>query len=532
MPTFPALVLGFLLSLLGFATPARAADPGTKEPGDSTPVVFNVTIDPSARKDAASGRLIVLLKRTDAKLPPGIEPIEGPYWDAPQPLFGRDVKDLAPGAVIKVDDQSDAFPVKPSQLEPGAYYAQARLDTVRESSSWKNQDGNLFSEPVLFGIEKGKPVEVALTLKQVTKRRPMPAHPRVEIVEIKSELLSKFFGKETKIRAAVVRPLNEQKDRKYAAIYNVPGFGGGVEGAIAMARQGDNPIDGTATSILQRNCFQISLDPESPNGHTLFADSANNGPRGEALIKELIPAIEAKFPLDPRPAARLLRGHSSGGWSTLWLAVNYPDTFGATWSSSPDPVDFRKLQSVNIYQDQNMYHADGSDHEWCSYRKGGAEKMSIRQETGSEDILGPDNTSAQQWDSWFATFGPKNTAGHPAALFDPKTGQIDHAIAALYRKYDIAELFRNNPDKIGSIFRRSIRLYVGDQDNFYLNEAVKLFKDDLDRLYPEDKVPQPERFGTIKMIPGVDHGSIFGTQDLRAIPQDMVEHLRRNELIK
>ena len=37
--------------------------------------------------------------------------------------------------------------------------------------------------------------------------------------------------------------------------------------------------------------------------------------------------------------------------------INYPDVFGGVWSISPDPVDFRDWQGINLYADppQNMY---------------------------------------------------------------------------------------------------------------------------------------------------------------------------------
>ncbi len=34
-------------------------------------------------------------------------------------------------------------------------------------------------------------------------------------------------------------------------------------------------------------------------------------------------------------------GHSSGGWSSLWLQIEHPEVFGGVWSLAPDPVDFR-----------------------------------------------------------------------------------------------------------------------------------------------------------------------------------------------
>ena len=66
--------------------------------------------------------------------------------------------------------------------------------------------------------------------------------------------------------------------------------------------------------------------------------------------------LDATFAALADPRARLLNGHSSGGWSSLWLQVTYPEFFGGTWSTSPDPVDFRDFQRINVYSPgENMF---------------------------------------------------------------------------------------------------------------------------------------------------------------------------------
>src|SRR5262249_40988046 len=151
----------------------------------------------------------------------------------------------------------------------------------------------------------------------------------------------------------------------------------------------------------------------------------------DALIKELIPALEAKYHLIPKASARIIRGHSSGGWSSVWLAMQYPGTFGACWAGAPDPLDFRRFQKVDIYSQPNFY-TDDKGTEIPSTLQDGTVLMTIRQENAWEEAKGPDNTSGEQWDSWFAVFGPRNERGHPAALFDFATGAMNKNIAEQY----------------------------------------------------------------------------------------------------
>jgi len=66
--------------------------------------------------------------------------------------------------------------------------------------------------------------------------------------------------------------------------------------------------------------------------------------------------------MDARVSGRLLQGHSSGGWATLWLQTAYPKMFGGTWSTSPDPSDFHAFGTIDLYAaNANMYRRpDGS----------------------------------------------------------------------------------------------------------------------------------------------------------------------------
>lgn len=466
------------------------------------------------------GRLIVFLISEKSQSLLRQSPVNGPFWNDPQPLYGIDTT-LTPDTSAVIDDASDSFPVPLSQLPPGKYRAQARLDISRRNSDWRRETGNLWSDPIDFEIAdppKTQAIELVLT-RSVSKRQEKQIDG-VEWFEIRSELLSAKRGYDVVLRAGVIMPLEFDPQRKYPTIYEVPGFGGDHTSASAhRIRSPESPA-----AELAKNSFKVVLDPEGPNGHTLFVDSENNGPCGEALVTELIPALEAKYPLISKAEARVLRGHSSGGWSTLWLALRYPEVFGATWSSAPDPVDFRKFQKVNIYQQKNFY-TDSAGDDLPSYRSNSQVKMTIRQESRGEDILGPDNTSAQQWDSWFAAFGPRNDQGNPAALFDPKSGIIDDSVASQYRRFDIADLIRNNPTRYIDTLRNRVRLVVGTEDSFYLNEAVELLAEDARKLgaAPTDK-------GYIKMIPG-DHGSIMASETMRAMPKEMLEHFRESGCI-
>src|SRR5207248_3721514 len=127
---------------------------------------------------------------------------------------------------------------------------------------------------------------------------------------------------------------------KYPALFEMVGFSADHFRAFDIAQSRRRLPQDSPLRELYRNCFVIVPDPQGPNGHTLFANSEVNGPCADALIQELMPAIESRYPLIHDSSARLLRGHSSGGWAALWLTTQHPQTFGPCWAYAPDPVDF------------------------------------------------------------------------------------------------------------------------------------------------------------------------------------------------
>ena len=71
-------------------------------------------------------------------------------------------------------------------------------------------------------------------------------------------------------------------------------------------------------------------------------NSANNGPYGDAIMKELIPYVESHFRIIRKPYARVLTGGSTGGWdrwpcsSTIPNSSAEPGRFSRTRSTSDD----------------------------------------------------------------------------------------------------------------------------------------------------------------------------------------------------
>jgi hypothetical protein len=64
--------------------------------------------------------------------------------------------------------------------------------------------------------------------------------------------------------------------------------------------------------------------------------------------------------------------------------------------------------------------------------------------------------------------------GYPQRIFDKRTGQIDKTVAAHWREnYDLTHILARDWEKgLGKKLEGKIHIYVGDMDNYYLNNAV------------------------------------------------------------
>src|SRR5262249_54866947 len=145
------------------------------------------------------------------------------------------------------------------------------------------------------------------------------------------------------------------------------------------------------------------------------------------------------------PTARFVTGHSSGGWSSLWLQVTYPDFFGGVWSTAPDPVDFRDFQKVNIYQPGVNIFTDEAGNRRPLARVRGAPGLYYQPFCDMEVVMG----HGGQFGSFEAVFGPRGPDGRPVPLWDRTTGAVDPAVARSWERYDIRLVLERNWKTLG-----------------------------------------------------------------------------------
>jgi len=424
---------------------------------------FSVGYSKAAFDKPFSGKVFLYLNKDNR------EPRSGAVGIESFPCFAIDVKNVQPGQAVVFDDKAISYPAVLSDLERNEYYVQAVWDRDLGGRAIAESPGNIYSKTIKVKLTKDLKKVFSIQCTEVIPQQDFKDTKFVKELKVESPLLSAFHQRSFSLGAAVILPKSyyEQPQRKYPVIFTVFGYGGDYH-----TRSGDTILRSSLDSL---ETITVYLDGNCRLGHSVYANSDNNGPWGDALVKEFIPELEKQYRCD---GARLLRGHSSGGWTVLWLQTHYPTTFTACWSSSPDPVDFRDFQKINLYEGDNLYYAKDSSLRMVATIAGRFPWASMKQDCQMEYVV----YRGEQMHSFDAVFSAKGTDGNPEAICDPMTGEVNKKVFEHWKNYDISLYMRTNWDKLQKDLYGKIRVSVGEQDNFYLNSAVHLLDSEMKKL--------------------------------------------------
>jgi hypothetical protein len=500
--------------------------------GSAAATDFRVTVPASgvlpAGDTSIDGRVILIIT-PDGSKEPRFQVKLGP--DAPQ-VLGVNVEGLQPGGGVTIGAGVLGYPAEDmSKVPAGDYMVQAvlhRYQTYHLASghtvklpaargagqNWRMEPGNLVSEPVKLRFDPQAKHVVSIPLTKLIPPVPQPKDSEfIRHFKIKSERLSKFWGTDMFITGHVLVPKDFDKhpEARYPLIINHGHFPADFGGFSTTPPDPDMPckpeprfsepcynrieaqeaydLYKTWTSADFPRFLIVEIDHSNPYYDDSYAvNSANLGPYGDAIMKEFVPALEAKYRGIGQGWARFTYGGSTGGWEALAVQMFYPDEFNGAFAACPDPIDFRQYTNINIYEDKNMFWKEGvfGKVERPAHRNYlGHIDYTVEHEQRLELVLGDKSRSGQQYDIWEAVYSPQGADGYPQRIFDKRTGVIDPKVAAYWREnYDLVHIMKRDWKTLGPKIRDKIFLYVGDMDNYYLNNAVYLAEDFLKSADP------------------------------------------------
>jgi len=512
----PGPAAAAVLPLILLALSLCACRPAAPPPG----VTFAVSFPAERSSTPLDGRLLLLLS-TSGEAEPRFQISDGP---ATQLVFGLDVEGLAPGVPAVFDASALGYPLRSlAEVPAGEYHVQAllhRYETFHradghvvklpmdrgEGQRWNTAPGNLISAPRKISFDPRSAVPVTITLDREIPPIPAPRDTKsIRHVKIRSELLSEFWGRPMELGACLLLPegFDEHPEARYPLVINHGHFPATFEGfretppdpglepdySERFRLAGYNRIQQEYAYAFYKEwtgkdfprVILMEIQHANPYYDDSYAvNSANLGPYGDAIVRELIPYVERTFRGLGQGWARFLYGGSTGGWEALAAQIFYPDEFNGCYAACPDPIDFRAYTIVNIYEHRNAYFVDSpwkrtprpGLRNWLGEVSATLEEVNLR-----EAVLGTHGRSGDQWDIWQAVFGPVGADGYPKPIWDKLTGEIDRDVAAYWKeKYDLRAILERDWKTLGPKLRGKIHIYVGDMDNYYLNNAVYLME--------------------------------------------------------
>tara|TARA_Y100001960_G_C14729425_1_gene856701 strand:- start:69 stop:1871 length:1803 start_codon:yes stop_codon:yes gene_type:complete len=444
-----------------------------------------------------------------------------------QMIFGIDVDSWNANEKIIIDAEAFGYPIKSiNDIEEGEYYVQALLHkyetfnlstgyTVKlpkdqgEGQKWNISPKNLYSTPKKIKIKKSQTINITLD-NEIPPIEPAKDTEYIKHIKIKSEMLSKFWGRDMYLQANVLVPhgFDKKSKTRYPLMifhghfpYTFRGFRTtpptapeedtiynsrfGITGYKYIQQKEAYDLYNTWTSNDFPRFLAIEIQHQNPYYDDSYAvNSANIGPYGDAITYELIPHVEKLFNGVGEAWGRFLYGGSTGGWESLAAQVLYPKEYNGCFAACPDPIDFRAFTVVNLYEDDNAYYHEGSNRKTlrAGMRDGkGIIKNHLIQINQRESALGSKGRSGDQWDIWQAVYSPSGEDGYPKPIWDRETGKIDKEVAEYWKEnYDLSYIMKRDWDKIGKDLEGKINIYCGDMDNYYLNNAVVLTEEFLE----------------------------------------------------
>ena len=398
-----------------------------------------------------------------------------------------------------------------------------------EGQHWNKKPGNLYSAPKKVYVDPSADQIINVLLDKEIPPINKPVDTKyLKYVKIKSKMLSEWWGRPMYIGAKVLLPwgFEDHLEAKYPIVifhghFSAKFFGWretppNLKLNPEYSERFDLPAYNKTIEEYSYKFYQdwisddfprmiiIEIQHANPYYDDSYAvNSANLGPYGDAINYELIPYIEEKFRGIGEGWARFLYGGSTGGWEAIATQIFYPDMYNGCYASCPDPIDFRAYTSVNIYENKNAYFINSKwkkTHVPGTRNYLGKVKATMEEINHLELVLGTNGRSGQQWDIWEAVYSPVGDDGYPARIWNKMTGEIDHSVAEHWKQnYDLRYILERDWKTLGPKLKGKINLYVGEMDNYYLNNSVYLMEDFL------ESTTDPYYEGEVDYEPRAEH---------------------------
>jgi enterochelin esterase family protein len=286
----------------------------------------------------------------------------------------------------------------------------------------------------------------------------------VEVIDSRA-LAGNPLGDPAARRVAVWLPPSyaASPERRYPVIYWLAGYAGTGEqqfsGTPWQPGLGDR-LDKLAASGDMGDAIVVAPDGFTRWGGAQYLDSPAIGDYETHVVREIVPAIDARFRTVAARDARAIGGKSSGGFGALVLAMRHPDLFAAVASHAGDMYfELSMLPDLPVAA--------------RTLRRYGGISGFLRQFEAKEKKSGADFTTIMVL-AEAGAYSPDPSRAHGVALpFDLDTGEIDWTVWRRWKTWDPVEMIATHAEALRRM--RLIFIDAGTRDEHNLDLGARIF---------------------------------------------------------
>lgn len=285
----------------------------------------------------------------------------------------------------------------------------------------------------------------------------------VTIFDFQSECLANNPLKDpTARRVPVYTPDGLSEGQRVPVLYALAGFTGTGLSFLNYNFYSQNlpqMLDQLIASKAMPPAVVVMVDGMTALGGNQYIDSPAVGPWATHICQELIPWVEANFPVIKGRYGRGAFGSSSGGYGALMMGLERAEHFGAIASHAGDSY-------FNYCYQADFPHAVGG------LRRVGGLTRWLETWRGYDQLPGwafpVANVVAMS-----AFYSPNADAPHGFELpFDLETGELNEAVFARWLKRDPVRMVVKKQEALRSL--RQIYIDVGSRDEYHLQHGNRL----------------------------------------------------------
>ena len=164
---------------------------------------------------------------------------------------------------------------------------------------------------------------------------PADSGPHLEVLQFESRALQDNPLHDPASRPVpVFLPAQATNGARLPVVYYLPGYGNSTANFIRSSNawlQCVQQISDAVTPLIL-----VVADGKTRWGGSQYLNSAAQGNYEDYICDEIVPAVETHYPVPTNGVARLIAGHSSGGFGALRLGVSRQKLFQGVIALSPD----------------------------------------------------------------------------------------------------------------------------------------------------------------------------------------------------